>query len=176
MRSIIEAILILKVALPIQPSFYQPQQFNAACSGFLQMSGSLPRKPKCSTSFYYICCFVRVVEKNNLGTRSREGAASVNLAPRRQQKHTHVTYVLSLPCSSNKPGDIHSPQQLSPLKWPLIKGACVLAEWRLSFTPARLLISEQPVSDTCQNAGGGGGHGAILDAPWAAYQQQAGQD
>ena len=41
---------------------------------------------------------------------------------------------------------------------------------------ALLLITEQEVSDTCQNTGGGGGHGAILLEPQGAYQQQAGQD
>lgn len=54
---------------------------------------------------------------------------------------TGTIYRLSLLCSSNNQVTTHSLGLLSPLKWPLIRSACVLTEWRLSFTMALLLIT-----------------------------------
>lgn len=41
---------------------------------------------------------------------------------------------------------------------------------------ALLLITEQEVSDTCQNTAWGGGHDAVYLVPGDTYQQQSGQN
>lgn len=86
--------------------------------------------------------------------------------PRCQLKQ--VPYICYHSCSSNNQVTTHSPRQLSPLKWLLIKSVCVFMEGRLSFALTFQLITEWKVSDTCQNTGWGGGHGAILQVPWEA--------
>lgn len=114
-------------------------------------------------SYYYAGVFCSVVVDNNLEIHSQVCGPCVHFGLRCQLKQ--VAHIRYHSCSSNSRVTTHSPGQLSPLKWLLIKSVCVFMEGRLSFTLAFRLITEWEVSDTCQNTGWGGGHGAILQVP-----------
>lgn len=91
-------------------------------------------------SLYLVFCFA-AVKKNNL-----ESAAKCALQVfiwAEMASETAATYGPSLSCPPNRPMTCHSLGQLSHLKWLLIKGEFVLAEWRLSLCLYGLLLSRK---------------------------------
>lgn len=83
-------------------------------------------------------------EKNNLESTAKCGLQVFIWAE--MASETAATYGPSLSCPPNRPMTCHSLGQLSHLKWLLIKGEFVLAEWRLSLCLYGLLLSRKSLT------------------------------